>query len=81
MGVLINSVENDMYVRLRGSNNAKGTPGYVDEHGNPVLDLEKYDDNGNPILNSDKQARFSSPTELAWSDLWFYANPIYINVK
>ncbi|GEM81518.1 hypothetical protein [Vibrio superstes] len=77
----LDSVESDMYVRLRGSNNEKGTPGYVDDQGNPVLDLEKFDDQGNPIANANMQARFSSPEELAWSDLWFYANPIYIQVK
>ncbi len=56
----------DMYIRLRGSNNAKGTPGYVDEQGNPIIDLEKQE---------------PSVEAMAWKDLWFYSNAIFISTQ
>ncbi|PSW22159.1 hypothetical protein C9I98_02520 [Photobacterium sanctipauli] len=63
---VIPEVTEDMYIRLRGSNNPKGTPNFVDEQGNPIIDTQKdnYD-----------------PAALAWSDLWFYSNPIFISAN
>ncbi|GAM74157.1 histidinol phosphatase [Vibrio ishigakensis] len=62
----LEQVEQDMYIRLRGSNSEKGTPGYVDLEGNPVIDLEKTE---------------SDPNVVAWKDLWFYSNPIFITAN
>ncbi|GAM55834.1 hypothetical protein JCM19231_3915 [Vibrio ishigakensis] len=66
MSFTLEQVEQDMYIRLRGSNNEKGTPGYVDLEGNPVIDLEKTE---------------SDPNVVAWKDLWFYSNPIFITAN
>ncbi|WP_299493928.1 hypothetical protein [uncultured Shewanella sp.] len=56
--------ETGMYLRLRGSNHPKGTPGFVDKQGNPIVDTAK--------------TGFTNTEEMAWSDLWFYSNPIYL---
>lgn len=55
--------ESGMYLRLRGSNHAKSTPGFVDKKGDPVVDTAKVG--------------FESTEDMAWADLWFYSNPIY----
>lgn len=61
----INNLEEDMYFRLRGSNNPKGTELFVDEEGNPMLDLDKE----------------GSMELLAWNDRWVYSNPIFVSTE
>jgi hypothetical protein len=56
--------ENPYYLRLRGSNTPKGTDKYVDAQGNPISDLHKDQ---------------SDIATMAWKDLWFYSNPVYVN--
>ena len=50
------------YFRLRGTNMAPDTPGETDADGNPLLDVSGS----------------TSGNEQAWSDLWFYGNPIFV---
>jgi hypothetical protein len=78
--------DKDGYVRARGSNLPPGTPYKRDMDGNPLsddlTDNIPCDDElcpphldpegtGQKILNADVEA---------WADIWFYANPIFINV-
>lgn len=99
------SIGNDMYFRMRGTNMPKGTPNETDALGNPLLD--SYANNipcpfpyvdPNPEtadiaeFNSDVcpaympvNARIGSQVidfdVESWSDLWFYANPIFVKVN
>ena len=74
-------VNDDSYVRLRGTNIPAGTPNERDLYGNPLpdnlTDNIPCDDAACPphiggTLNADVEA---------WTDLWFYANPIFIEVS
>jgi hypothetical protein len=60
----IHNVQGPMYLRLRGTNLAAGTPGMTDAAGNPLMDAPGA----------------SSPAN-AWKSLWFYSNPVWINVR
>ena len=64
------------YFRLRGSNLPANTPNETDAEGNPLPDTMasniSYDNgSGSTTLNNDVEA---------WSDLWFYSNPIFVKV-
>ena len=59
----VSNVRRDMYFRLRGTNLGCGVPGETDRDCNP--------------LNDDLMA--PNTTEKAYSDLWFYSNPIFIS--
>lgn len=93
----IDTVLNDFYLRVRGTNIPKGTPNETDVAGNPLIDdyslfIECPFDNpepngfdgsfcpehlpvnaaGNKVIDADVEA---------WADLWFYANPIFIDLR
>jgi hypothetical protein len=57
--------DRDMYFRLRGTNLAPGTANETDASGNPLADS---------LMAPNTPAK-------AWADLWFYSNPIFVNVK
>ncbi len=61
---VLRDVHEDLYVRLRGTNLAVGTPNEIDNQGNPLVD----DLVG---INDAFKAR---------SDLWFYSNAIFVKV-
>ncbi len=61
----VKNVNKDMYFRLRGTNLAANTPNETDADGNPLAD-ELVGDN-----NATK----------AYSDLWFYSNPIFVRAN
>ncbi|WP_124059490.1 LPXTG cell wall anchor domain-containing protein [Vaginisenegalia massiliensis] len=79
------TIDQDMYMRLRGTNHAPGTEGQTDMQGNPLLD---------PEMQKPKQENFASEAEYMaalrtylnqvnernYADLWFYANPINLIV-
>jgi hypothetical protein len=73
----------DMYFRLRGTNLARNTPNETDAQGNPIVDEQSYVD----IPNPDPTKVATIPTlhvntpALAWGDLWFYSNPIFLHVS
>jgi hypothetical protein len=71
--------EGDCYFRLRGTNLPAGTPNETDLLGNPLPDTMA----GNIIYyNPVKGAMIALDKDVeAWSDLWFYSNPIYIRLK
>ncbi len=66
------AADKDMYYRLRGTNQGIGVPGQTDELGNPLADyLEDGGTAANPTENDDVRC---------WMDLWFYSNPIFVDV-
>jgi len=70
----------DSYVRLRGTNIPAGTPNERDADGNPLADnlsdnIACSDTDCPPHVNGVLTADLE-----AWSDLWFHANPVFINV-
>jgi len=76
----------DMYFRLRGTNWAKGATNQTDASGNPLADTLDYIDYPNPKtggLKPDGSADLvhGNTPDNAWADLWFYANPVFVNVK
>ena len=60
--------DKDMYYRLRGTNNAKGTEN-VDASGNPTIDTALT------ALAGDNTAAKAN------ADLWFYSNPVFVNAQ
>jgi hypothetical protein len=58
-------LDRDMYFRLRGTNVAPGTENETDGLGNPLADS---------LMGPNTPAK-------AWADLWFYSNPIFVNLK
>lgn len=60
--------DKNMYYRLRGTNNVIGSKD-VDVNGNPTIDTPIE------IVTGD------NTVEKAYSDLWFYSNPIYVNAQ
>jgi hypothetical protein len=67
----------DRYLRLRGTNLPPNTPNETDAAGNPLADTEA----GNIACSADNCAGGNLDNDVeAWSDLWFYSNPIYVDV-
>jgi hypothetical protein len=76
----------DGYFRLRGTNLAAGTPNQTDAQGNPLVDTLDYIDFPNPKTGGVKadgspDLIHGSTPENAWTDLWFYSNPVFVDVK
>ncbi|MEW6719632.1 MAG: hypothetical protein AB1346_04190 [Thermodesulfobacteriota bacterium] len=65
-------VRNAVYLRLRGTNLPPGTPGETDGEGNPLPDASACGGEEVPL-------RCNTP-EKALADLWFYSNPIFIEL-
>ena len=74
------------YLRLRGTNLPPATPFETDASGNPLLDFNSDGkivcaDAACPahmtVANGVKTSSFDI---AAWSDLWFYGNPIFVEV-
>jgi len=71
------------YVRARGTNMAPAVPNVTDSQGNPLIDTSidnvVCDDPACPAhlptVNGTRRVDFDVE---AWSNLWFYANPIFI---
>ena len=59
------AIQKPMYFRLRGTNVPVNTPGETDEQGNPLNDNLAGENND----------------EKALTDLWFYSNPVFIEIK
>ncbi len=84
---VIKNIQNNQYIRVRGTNLPVGTPNETDAKGNPLSDLPvsviPCKDAACPAHMQVDAAgnKFSSFDVAGWSDLWFYANPIFIRVK
>jgi hypothetical protein len=57
-------VTNNSYFRLRGTNHALGVYNETDANGNPLADLLMGTNDG----------------RLAFNDLWFYSNPVFVSM-
>ena len=66
------AVDGPMYFRLRGTNLPRSTPGETDEEGNPVSDDE--------ACGEDQDPPKCNTREKAYADLWFYSNPIFVDI-
>lgn len=92
MIVNITNVQNNMYVRARGSNLPPSTPAETDAQGSPLNDWDPLNmSQPGPFVRCTDPAcpshmavrdgqKLSSYDVAAWADLWFYANPIFIRV-
>lgn len=80
-----------MYFRLRGTNLPVGVPLETDEDGNPLPDSEASDNLYSLMDPATLEAMLFEGVEIntnskldevaeAYADLWFYSNPIYIQV-
>jgi hypothetical protein len=63
----------DMFFRIRGSNLGYGVA-QKDAKGRVIYGT---DANGSPLLNTPD----TNSADMAWSDLWFYSNPIFVSVE
>ena len=83
----ISAVNASQYVRLRGTNLPVATPYETDASGNPLLDFGSAgkivcaDASCPAHLTTVTGVKYSSFDVAAWSDLWFYSNPIFIEVQ
>lgn len=94
MSYRIPAVKASQYVRLRGTNLPPSTPFETDANGNPLLDflLLPTDvtlpgkvvcaDAACPAhMRTIAGTKYSSFDVAAWADIWFYSNPVYIEVS
>ncbi len=68
----VSTPQQSCYFRLRGTNLPANTPNETDAQGNPLADSQAQNISYN-----------SAPLDYdieAWSDLWFYSNPIFVKV-
>lgn len=89
----ITNVQGNQYVRARGTNLPPGTTFETDMQGNPLTDPDVEatpTPNFVPCLDAacpthmkvtTSGGKLSSYDVAAWSDLWFYTNPIFIRVS
>ncbi len=83
----IPAVTASQYVRLRGTNLPAATPYETDANGNPLLDFGSQgkvpcsDAMCPSHMTTVAGVKYSSLDVAAWSDLWFYSNPIFVEVQ
>ena len=88
------AVAASQYVRLRGTNLPAATPSETDANGNPINDyvanpndqtlpgLIPCADTACPAhMRTVNGVKYSSFDVAAWADLWFYSNPVFVEVK
>lgn len=93
MSYVVPAASVSQYFRLRGSNLPASVPFETDADGNPLLDfLSNPSDAAVPgkIACSDAACpahmrtlngtKYASYDVAGWSDLWFYANPVFVEV-
>lgn len=84
MTFTIHNVQNSQYVRVRGTNLPVNTPNETDANGNPLSDpintgaVIPCSNAACPAHMTNGKSTFDV---AAWSDLWFYTNPIFIRVQ
>jgi hypothetical protein len=86
MSYRISRVKDSQYLRLRGTNLPPATPYETDASGNPLLDFGivgkiPCGDAACPAhMTTVGGVKYSSFDVAAWADLWFYSNPVFIEV-
>ena len=88
MTYIIHNVQNDQYVRVRGTNLPVATPNETDAQGNPLADPHRTNaiipclDAACPAhLPAVNGVKMSTNDVAAWADLWFYGNPIFLRLQ
>jgi hypothetical protein len=67
------TVENDMFFRIRGTNLGNNVL-KTDANGKTAYGT---DADGSPLLNTPG----TNSADMAWDDLWFYSNPVFVKVQ
>ncbi|MGN7762144.1 immunoglobulin-like domain-containing protein [Paenibacillus sp. 22594] len=67
----LGAADKDRYYRLRGTNLGVNVPGETSD-GEPLLDVKN--------LTVDNATRFAEINKRNYQDLWFYSNPIFVDV-
>ncbi|MNO26026.1 Endoglucanase precursor [compost metagenome] len=67
----LGAADKDRYYRLRGTNLGVNVPGET-SNGEPLLDVKN--------LTVDNATRFAEINNRNYQDLWFYSNPIFVDV-
>jgi len=93
MSYLVRNVSATQYFRLRGTNLPPSTPNETDADGNPLLDylVIPFDTSKPGTVPCNEAAcpahlrtingiKYSSFDVSAWADLWFYSNPVFVQV-
>ena len=93
MSYKITAARTSQYVRLRGTNLPPATPAETDKDGNPLLDfvanpndqtlpgLIPCSDTACPAhMRTVSGVKYSSFDVASLADLWFFSNPIYVEV-
>jgi len=88
MSYKVSAGNKSQYFRLRGTNLPVSTPNETDANGNPLADdlSNAYkvvcSDAACPAhLNVSNGVKYSSYDVSAWSDLWFYSNPVFVEIQ
>lgn len=74
----VKDADKSTYYRLRGTNLGTDVEGET-INGEPVID-ESFDYEG-PATEQDNELRFNNLNDRNYSDMWFYSNPIFVNVS
>ena len=93
MSYRVPAVKVSQYFRLRGTNLPASTPFETDADGSPLLDFLANPSDATapgkivcsdaacpPHLRTVAGVKYSSFDVAAWADLWFYSNPVYVEV-
>ena len=93
MSYRVPAVAASQFLRLRGTNLPASTPSETDADGNPLLDFIANPSDASvagtiPCTDAACPAhmrtvggvKYSSFDVAAWSDLWFYSNPVFVEV-
>jgi hypothetical protein len=88
MSYKVSAGSNSQYFRLRGTNLPPGTINETDADGNPLIDdtssgktIECKSPACPTHLNTDGGSKkYSSYDVAAWADLWFYSNPVFVEI-
>ena len=93
MSYVVPAAKTSQYFRLRGSNLPAAVPFETDANGNPLLDFISNPSDGTlpgKIPCSDTACpahmrtlagvKYASYDVAGWADLWFYSNPVFVEV-
>ena len=89
MSYKVSAGKNSQYFRLRGTNLPPSTPYETDADGNPLTDdtttgktieCKSSDCPKHLATSADGTKKYSSYDVAAWADLWFYSNPVFVEI-
>ena len=68
----VQNVQKNMYYRLRGTNLGLNVENETDADGNPLCD---------DLIRNLEENDGVNKEEDVWADLWFYSNPIFVEIS